>query len=442
MPSNPPLSQYLQLFAEGRSTRSLLRLGLLLLIISQSTAAQPLSDTDPRSDLLRVEAAVKQLVRTQLPSGLFPYDYNFKNGAVTGMDTIDGINLVRQTGAIFAVSEYVATYGNTSSIPVLIKFLEKVQAESLPISKGFIQRRLEQFGLYNRWQLWQSWRAPLYRLGLLFETEGEAKLVALYQDYELAWPGATALSLITALRYRAVTGDRRFDPIVHAWKDGLLALWVPGRGLREAPHYLSESPYVNGEAWLALAEYVRIFPEEDSVRNMLVEFEEYLFNRYSEHNSRFYHWGSMAAAVRAVTSNERKYTDFLYRLSLNYMNEDGSKAPRRGNSCASLEGLTTFIGTMQQLDRGQDPLVSRTREFVSRAMVNNRALQIDEDFIANRADQAHHREALNRHRGAFVESPEQPLMQVDYTGHCINAMLRLIALDTTEQQGLSGNGVP
>jgi hypothetical protein len=374
----------------------------------------------------RVHSAAGVLIRTQLPSGFFPYDFNFSTGAQSDMAHMEGFNLVRQTGAAFSLAEYHSAFPDKDSQYALEKFLRQVSNSSLPIGKGATQQLLENSGLYNRWQLWRPLRNPLYRAGLLFSKRGDGKVVAVDGDYERAWSGATALSLLTAVKYYSETGNKQFNDDIQFWKTGLYALHVTGRGFREAPHYLTESAYVNGEAWLALAEYLRVFPDDVEARNFLQKLDNYLIEKYGgEANNHFYSWGTMAAAVRARDVGDPKFLDFVVKLAALNLDEKEKKPTENANSCASVEGLVTFVDLMGEQGRNNEATATRSARLMEQLMeVNNdlqlgarsaEILQIDEKYLSK----------LNDYEGAFILSLQEPLMQVDLTQHCLNALLRL-----------------
>jgi len=380
------------------------------------------------SDTNRAHRAVDQLVRTQLTSGLFPYDFDFTTGNETDMGNIEGINLVRQTGAAFALGEYLTHFDHGPARKTLKVFLKNSISNSLPVSKGYTQRTLEWLGFYNRWQLWHSLRQPLYKMGLLFSKQGSAQLVSTGNDYERAWAGATALSIIAAIKYHEATGDTQFNDAINHWKDGLLALKVPRRGFREAPHFLTENPYVNAEAWLAFAELERIFPGDDDSKAFLSELDQYMIQTYgNNHNQRFYSWGMMAAVVRAEVTGDERFTDFIYRMTKFYLDVQNDTNLPNYNSCASVEGLATFVAFMHEQGREKDPLVLRASDYVVQIMDINRKLQIDKRTVEALPNGKRFVEKLKDHRGAFIMSLKEPLMQVDLTQHCLNTMLRMYA---------------
>ncbi len=399
---------------------------LFALPFSSIEAASSSDNITLASDSSRIHLAAEQLVRSQLVSGFYPYDFNFVNGEVTPMSNIQGVNLVRQTGVAFALAEYLKYFNNASVKTSLDHFLTKSSNRSLPISKGYIQSILERSGFYYHWLIVKKLRKPLYVFGLLFDDTGYGRVVSVEEDYERAWPGATALTLSAATKYFSITGDTRFNEMIQRWKDGLIALKVPERGFREAPHYLTESDYVNGEAWLALAEYSAVFSEDKDTQKFLIELEDYLFELYGDGSRRqFFHWGMMAAIVRANEISDSRLDDFIHQLTKSYIDsKEGEELPT-DNSCAAVEGLASYVSYMNSHNRGQEALVLRARAYIARLMEINRRLQIGPHFIKILPTGEAFALQLNNYQGAFIKSLQEPLMQVDYTQHCLNALLRI-----------------
>jgi len=383
------------------------------------------SMAEPVNDQSRIAAAANQLVRSQLDSGFFSYDFDFSSGYQTDMSVIEAHNLVRQAGAAFSLGEYLARQDKEAVRAALKLFLQKVEAESVAISKGRSQEFLEATGLYDRWQLWGLLREPLLDMGLLYQAHGEAKLVSVDDNYDIARPGGTALSLLAALRYREVTEDQRFDQIIRQWKDGLLVLRVSGRGVRKSPDQLGESAYDNAESWYALAAYSRAFPDDLSAYEALQELDTYLIKQYGENfNVQFHHWGTMAAAVRFETTKDIRFKSFMDTLTAMFLELVGHAFPET-NSCAAIEGLATYMGTLSSEDSGSPNNKGAAREFIYRAMAVNRRLQIDEETGRKFSINPAYNSQLLAYRGAFLKSQKEPLMQVDLTQHCLNALLRM-----------------
>ncbi len=403
----------------------------ILVFMMTLIGSSVLADSDPGTadgksppeNLRQAGYAVAQLLRNQTEAGLFPYDFDFSNGKSTSMDDISGVNLVRQSCALFALAVYLEHTRDPSTEKAIVRFLQMAARQSVPISKGYVQRTLEFTGLYNRWQLWRPLREPLYKSGLLFSTEGPGKLVTAHQDYERALPGATALTLFAALKYRNITGDARFDTDIRHWKEGLQALMVAGRGVREAPHYLSESPYVNGQTWLAFAAYQAVFPDDPEIHTTLMKFEDYLLQRHRQHPDKlFYSWGMMGLKVRLDSTGDKRYYDFAVAMSEWLFAEERNLAHSGTNSCATIEGVATFANIMTDRKLSQHALTQAANQYLSREMAFNRQLQIDEQFESQDFRHAYSEETA-RYQGAFILSMEHPLMQVDLTAHCLNALL-------------------
>ena len=379
-------------------------------------------------DPARMQMAAEQLVRTQLPSGLFPYDIDFATGAAEDMDDMSGMNIVRQSGALFALAQYLEASDNPRLRESIARALRAFADRSLPIGKGAAQSVLENLRVYNRWRVWGSLRGPLDFLGLLYSAKGGGMLVSANGTYERAWPGATALAILSELGYRAAAADESFAKARRGWLAGLLALRVPGRGFREAPHYLSESGYVNGEAWLALAEYARAFPGDREIAESLSDLDDYLMTRYSAQPTlQFYHWGVMAASVRAQTTGDPRFLKFIRDQTGWVLETQGSLLEEHGNTCAWVEGLATAFRMLWRDRTENDPLMARARHWIDVIMAHNLGLQIlpGQDSILLRSGVAIRSQRLPALAGAFLLSSDGAKMQVDATAHCLSALIRV-----------------
>ena len=392
---------------------------LLWLLFSLSASS---SATDGLDDYSRMRLAAEQLVRTQLPSGLFIYAFDFDTGNSSAAAELDGVALVRQSFVAFALAEYAARFQNPRALTAVRRFLDGAARRSLPVGKGQLQWLLEQARAYNIYRLWSHVRGTLSSFGLLYSTSGSGKLLSADGTYESAYPGATALALAAGLRYQEVSGDNRFEKLLGRWVEGLRAVYVPGRGFREAPHYLSESGYLNGEAWLALARYAESYPHDRETAELLERLDDYVLERYRDSTSRqFHHWGSMAAAQRAAMSGDRRFDDFLAGLTRQFLSSNAPALDLTSNTCHVVEGLASSA-SRQAITEGTDPLATMTGEWIERLMAKNRQLQIRSDMLS-RLDHipqaARHRDFL----GGFLHSAMPLRTRVDFTAHCLNALI-------------------
>lgn len=402
-------------------------LACLLFLAGTPAAAGNAPDDDTRMRL-----AAEQLVRTQLPSGLFTYEFDIATGERSDPVAPDGVVLVRESFAAYALARYGARFDYRPALDAVRRFLGNAAERSLPIGKGEYQSRLEAAGLYNQPFAWMFLQTSLNLFGLLYSTDGAGQLLSADGSYQQAYPGATALALAAGLYYQAASGDGRFDDLLRHWAQGLLAVQLPGRGFREAPHHLAESDYLNGEGWLALALYAEAYPQDAETAGVLGALDDYLLGRYANSPSRqFYHWGSMAAARRAAMSGERRFDDFLASLTGRYLARNVQLPDGTSNSCHVVEGLASFAGRAETL-QGADSLNSKARERIVRLMAQNRQLQIHAGMKLSTAPGERGARGLEEYSGGFLSSVEPPRMRLDFTGHCLNAMLIM------EHAGLSG----
>jgi hypothetical protein len=386
---------------------------------------------DP-DDYTRMRLAAEQMVRSQLPSGLFSYEFNFVTGESPDPADLDGVALVRQSFAAYVLARYATRFHHQPALDAVGLFLENSAGRSLPIGKSEYQSRLEAAGLYNQPLSWMFLQRSLNLFGLLYSTDGTGKLLSADHSYELAYPGATALALAAGLLYTTASEDHRFDELLGRWVEGLLAVQVPGRGFREVPHHLAESDYLNGEAWLALALYAKTYPQDQEIAGVLVSLDSYMLERYYASSSKqFFHWGSMASALRAGVSGDARFDDLLASLAEHYLSDNAPLPDGTSNSCHIVEGLASVSGRSKTI-QGTGSLMPLVQERITSLMAQNRRLQIDPDMKTRLAIDDRGVQGLEKYAGGFLSTADPPRMRLDFTGHCLNAFLIM------ERAGLTG----
>lgn len=374
--------------------------------------------------------AAGQLVGSQLPTGLFRYNFNFLTGEGTDPKNSTSPNLVRQAGTAYILAEHHLRAPDARLRRTLETALEGFGTLSLPITRTAIQHAIQKTRILSLRFGRRTIQKTLNRLGLLYSPAGDGRVISPDGTYESAWLGGTALALAAELRYFRATGDDRFAELRKAWLRGLLGLRLPGGGFRAAPHYTGEEHYFNGEGWLALAIYADTFPGDRDANEVLRRLDEYLLGRYSGNwNMMFYSWGTMAAEIRHRITRDKKFRHFIATQAGRFLDrlKDKTKDDSRLN-CAQLEGLGAALRALGGTSgsRYQD-LVRRLRERTGPAMAENRKLQIrpGQDRIAL-ADGAYLWSAqLGKYVGAFLGGPTDPMTQIDHTGHCLSAMMIL-----------------
>lgn len=387
-------------------------LAALALLAPAGRAAAPAPDA--------ISRAAAALMAAQLPSGLFEYDFDFMEGKPSGED-----NLVRQAGALFALGEYLVDTGDPHAAAALRAGLDAMVERSLPIGRSRAQRVLESLGLFST-TFGQGTLERLYgRLGLLYDSAGEGRLVAKGKDYEGVRSATTALALVAELAYFRTTQDPRFAASRRAWVRGLLALQVPRRGIRAVPTRLDESPYDNGEAWLALAAYHEAVPEDAEAARALVSLEDYLIALYGARpDGAFYHWGALASLPRFRSTGDPRFARFAADQARWALASYSPEKMAGLNTCSLVEGLAAAAAAL--IPTGGEPeLTGRLRERVHLELERNRPLQIrpGQERMEGGEGAVLRAPALSRYAGAFRTGAHKAYTRTDYTQHCLSALL-------------------
>ena len=375
------------------------------------------------TDQERLQRAVDHLLASQLPSGLFLYDFDFVAGRPVETD-----NIVRQAGVAYILAEYYLHARDQRVRHAIEAALTTLGGLSLPIAKSSLQSALEQTGLLSlpvgRYKL----RAGLERLGLLYRASGDGKVISPDGRYVTALTGATAVALLAELQYYQATADDRFGQMRSAWLKGLMSLWIPRRGFRISPGSIDDTPFFDGEAWLALAYYNDLFPGDTGVAATLEALDAYLMTRYAtDISTGFYQWGTMTAARRLKTTSNPVFLSFIRTQAQRFL-EAPRRNPWRGdNSCSDVEGLATAASVLGARKGGDGGLLERIRARLDEEMEKNRALQIPPNAqrLAFGEGIALTSPKLRDFSGAFLNGRFRPSTRLDTTGHCVSALIKL-----------------
>ena len=402
------------------AVRALLASLIVTLLLGGITSA-----TAQVSDRDRLHKAVEYLLGSQLQSGLFLYDFDFLVGR-----PVEGDNVVRQAVTAYFLGEYYLRFPDPRTRLAIEAALHKYGEISLPIGKSLPQSVLERTGLLSlpvgRYKL----RAGLERLGLLYRTAGDGKVLSLDASYGNALTGATALALLSELQYYQGTADGRFAALRSAWLQGLMSVRIPGRGFKISPGFIDDTPFFDGEGWLALASYNQMFPQDTSVAATLESLDSYLMARYANDvKTGFYQWGTMAAARRFKVTSDQKFLMFVRAQAEAFLNGPPRDRWRGENTCAWIEGLATAAAMLRARKDSDGALLARIDARVNEDMEVNRALQIgpNMDRIAFGEGISLTSPKLRDFSGAFLLGRYEPTTRVDMTGHCVSAILKLTA---------------
>jgi hypothetical protein len=369
--------------------------------------------------------AARSIVSAQLPSGFLTYDFDFTAGASSGQD-----HIVRQAGVLSFLAEYYLRTGDTAVRGPLEKGLETLWRSSVPITETRTVAALGGIGLLSLPRGHRVTERTLNALGLLYDPRGNGRLVARNGEYSDAWAGATAVALMAELWYREATSENRFRAAREAWVTGLLALHIPRHGFRATATLTASSPFSDGEGWLAFAYYHRLYPENEAIRRVLSSLDRYLMDRYADEvTTGFYQWGTMAAAVRLNMTSNRRFLTFITTQTERFLSSGRLEKAGDENTCSDVEGLATALGVLRT-NPGSRDLARRLEDTIRREMDKNRSLQIqvNSDRVRVGRDAYLVSPHLRTFAGAFLEGRAKPYTRIDYTGHCLSAMVKLRAL--------------
>lgn len=373
-----------------------------------------------------IDLAVNRWLAVQEPSGFMPYGFDFLKDEEAEPTIQSAANLTRQTGTAAVLADYYSLTKDQRIRPVIKRLLEAFGRYSMPIGKSRMQTLVEKTHLlsmpYGRYKI----NAALKRLGLLYETTGPGKVLSPTADYSKAYTGAVAFALLTELRYFQTSGDTGFADLRNAWLEGLIGLRIPGDGFRKFPTSIDATPYFDGEAWLALAEYHRAFPQERRVSELLYDLDNALIEKYGgEFKNEFFHWGTMAAAARFADTKEKTFLDFIKHQTRTFLDRrDGH--PDNNNHCASVEGVADAAGALLSAGEGDSELAGRARRWLEAEMQKAEQLQIrpgQKELVFSNARISAPR--MQEFSGSFRSGIYAANTQVDLTAHCVSAMVKL-----------------
>jgi hypothetical protein len=408
-----------------RSGRAWERAVALLFFASFAVARAATAD-----DLAAQRAAAHQLVGAQQSDGLLEFDMDFLAGKGLGSGTTareKSAFIARQAGTAYGIAKYFEQTKDERVREPLAKLIAALGALSLPVGKSAAQGAVESTGLMSLPLARTKLRDGLNGLGLLYANSGDGALVAYEQGYPTAWAGTVALALLAELHYYRATGDARFATLRERWRNGLAVLRIPGGGFREYPDSLDESPFSNGEAWLALAVFVDTFPAGSVSAAEIRSIDDHMLATYAgEYNFGFFHWGAMATTRRFFTTKHPRFVAFAERQAKAAL-AGGPAADNPGNTCGLVEGLAASAATLARAGRGDDPLARALRARIRADMDKNNALQLKpgQDRIDFGADSQLSAPRLRGYAGAYLIGRFTPTIRIDMTQHCISAVAEM-----------------
>lgn len=336
--------------------------------------------------------------------------------------------ITREAVAAYGLSQYLLQDKDPATAHAIVAALGNFGKLSLPVSKTSGQGSLEATRIlalpFGRYKLEGTLRA----LGLLYRPSGEGLLLSYNRSYDTAWGGATALALLTELQYYRSSHDARFAPLRRAWLKGLLVLYDGVGGFRTLPDSIDENDLSNGEIWLALAYYTRLFPADRATADIVARVDSYLMRNFAgRSNAGYYSWAVKAAAERHAANPNARYVEFIAQQTRTFLDSFQTQSASTENSCAHVEGLAAARRVLSSVTQPDRDLVRRLKQRIDREMTKNLALQIlpGQTRIELGSGAYLSSPTVADYAGAFLAGTYQPYVRIDFTQHCLSAMIDL-----------------
>lgn len=347
------------------------------LVMAGASAAELSADTARES----AQLAASHLAGSLTIEGAFVYEHDF----VSGEDSLDD-NIVRQAGAGYALGYYATLSTDAAVTTRLMGALRFYRDKSVAVGDG-----------------------------LMISPDGTTAH---------ANTGATALALLAALYHFEATGEPTFADVREKWAVALRALWRSGGGFRRGPETEDVSPYYDGEAWLAMAEYARLFPDDLSTKLLLAAADRHFPAEYAAHpNAGFNHWGLLAASARYRATGIEWLRNDVARLAEVDLTTLRPEFSETTNSCYLVEGLAAAARALHGSEPHAD-LYARVVERLQIELGSNLEMQIPSG--AQRIDLGSGRAfvdpTLGDWAGAFRNGRYVLKTRIDYTQHCLSAL--------------------
>src|SRR5665213_1079138 len=229
-----------------RLLRSARTIGLALACLTSSAAAEDLTRD---AALAAARAAAHYMVSVETADGRFLYQFDFLVGRFVHDD-----NIVRQAGAAYGLNEYVFATRDAAIVEPARRAIAYAQSHSVA-----------------------------YGPGQLVSADGTAAK----DDV-----GATALAALGAIYSLRIHDDDGLRAAVKAWISGIEAVQLPDGAFPAAADANEQDSYGSGEAWLALAHWAEIEPDDAAAAAALQRADAYLMGYYQDHpDLQFFHWG-------------------------------------------------------------------------------------------------------------------------------------------------------
>jgi hypothetical protein len=366
-------------------------------------------------------------IAAQLPSGLFTFDVDFLAGDGQGAGTTNKEHtayIVRQAAGAFALAKYYDRTRDPALRAPLAAAITALGRHSISIDRPWSQRAVEWTGVLSLPVLRVTLARVLDSAGLLYQLGGPGRLLAYEQMPATAWTGGTAIALAAELYYARASGDQSLAGLRAGWLEGLRMRRIPGGGFRDLLDSITPDPYVDGEAWLALALLAHANPAQAPAE--LAEVDAYMLRTYASVPDKLsFHWSAMAARLRYMATRDPAFVRFVASQMRVVLATPESKREANDNNCARLEGLAAAAAVLREAPAADPVLRNAVDTRLARELEHHRALQIQtgQTRIAFPGGAELIAPQLQEHAGAWLLGRATPSIRADMTGHCLSALI-------------------
>ena len=318
---------------------------------------------------------------------------------------VDDDNMVRQAGSLYELGEVLIRMqqddiGLTETIENSIKYFEENTYDGDYITK---EKTIE--------------------IKCLLKTEEKCSL------------GGTSLALIGILDIMQSSSkyENRYSKLAEGYKDFIVAMSLPEGGYQSS-YYLnksqnkSESPFANGEAFLALVRYYKYNPT-DEIKEIIDNSFDYFTQEYSEGqwDNNFYLWGMAALKDLHAMDPKEEYYEYVKQYTDWRISTKGNSRFTSHNYCAYIEGVVSAYSIIEPNVSSKE-LVFYDEE-IDFWLAKSDELQVEADDIfkisfSNGPMFWLRLKNANRSIGGFLTDLKEPVQRIDFTQHCLSSYLQ------------------
>ncbi len=347
-----------------------------------------------------IDQGTKWLIKAQEPTGHFRYEYLPYENMYRDDD-----NIVRQTGSLYALGEVLRKKSSDT---------DNVESATL--------RSLEYFNSLTK------------------STASGARCILNTSISTTCQLGATSLALIGLLDYLEHAPEKKsqYQKVVEGYATFIIEQQKENGGFRnkyilgKSNQSEAESPFSNGEALLALVRFLE-YENRNEVKTAIDTAFTYLKNE--PYDTALYLWIMAALKDLNRIAPQDKYVTYAHDFT-KWRIEGGARyVTGERNTCAYGEGVASALTILEEK--------IAPAEYATYRNVLDRLNRLNQQFQITEADtvrvfftsETHSfKELKNKERaiGGFLTSESEPTERIDFTQHCVSALLQTLTdLDRT-----------